>query len=101
MTDHEINRLLAEIAGHPLDDSGRYAAYDGQWREWSPLTNPEQTWPLIVQEEIALEPGYLKGAWGAQQDSVGLSACIDPDPLRAVAMAILAKHGRLPTSGES
>ena len=112
MTDYEINKRLAEIAGHArwIAEQQHFerqgivsfkrenpAAYsrDEYPPAWQPLTDWSQLGPLMEQHvwdiERHLEPTWSVWAQGFERHSV-LPGATDPDLKRAICLAIIAAH---------
>lgn len=113
LSDYEINRRLAEIAGHAITEDcsdldppdisfGEDPSCvfidgpDGEWC-WSPLTDWSQLGPLMERFSVRVGPSGLTGdqGWDASiylpEGPVGnMEHC--KDPRRAICLAIIAAH---------
>jgi len=97
VTDYEINRRLAEIAGVDVYDAngtGVTLKVRG-WPlgpKWRPLTDWSQLGPLLVKTRLTLVQS-VRGSDSARAyhptKNVGVEAA---DTMRAVALAIIAAH---------
>jgi len=109
MTDYEINRRLAEIAGLAVTSprigamqewvsvaDDRLVYHQHPWspgEPWDPLHDWSQLGPLMEQCRIGLEYQGEWDAWAYNADDLGNEGqhC-DPDLKRAIALAIIAAH---------
>jgi hypothetical protein len=100
MTDYEINKRLAEIAGYEaLPDSlerGAVATTDGFL--WSPLTDWSQLGPLMKAQDISVWSLSAAGPWTAEcpYRKHGMMECSaatsEISMERAICLAIIAAH---------
>ena len=100
MTDYEINRRLAEIAGVKAWDRRLFGVLrmyidvdpenSDEVEEWSPLTNWSQLGPLMEREriEITKDGHEYWGAWLNDHEP----AAVEKDLKRAICLAIIAAH---------
>jgi hypothetical protein len=105
MTDYEINKRLAEIAGVSLyaksDESGLCRIREKSRRTllWSPLTDWSQLGPLMKAQDISVWSLSAGGPWTAEcpYRKHGMMECASANSEismeRAICLAIIAAHG--------
>ena len=67
---YEIDFLVAkaENLGDPrLKNFGALIKVDGEFKIYSPTTNPSQSWPIIERERIAVLPSANLDEWVSRQ----------------------------------
>lgn len=103
LTDYEINKRLAEIAGVDVYDANGKGVTLKQrtWRfgpKWSPLTNWSQLGDLIKSQDISFWTVSPAKQWSAEcpyrLHGMMEVACADSEvsPERAICLSIIAAH---------
>lgn len=63
--------------------------------QFDPCNNPSDAWPIVIENEIALNPRCANGEWKAQihlgKDDIfdNYASCWDKNPLRAAMIVFL------------
>lgn len=74
MSDFEINKAVAIIAGVTFNDDGEPVRFvecdtgayaDFNEIEFDPCNNPSDAWPIIVDNKISLTCHHSRGEWSA------------------------------------
>lgn len=94
MSNQEIALRVAKLHEKYEDivfNEGDYVELgDGaNWRKFDPCNNPSDAWPIILENEVSLNPRCTNGEWKAQIH-IGkndifdeYASCWDNNPLRA------------------
>lgn len=103
MSDFEINKAVALIAGVTFNDDGvpvRFVECDtGSYAdfneiEFDPCNNPEDAYPIIIENRIGTIPAPDNGLWKAAHRKIGnddtpYHFTQDKNPLRAAMIVFL------------
>lgn len=66
LSDFEINHRVAKLIGLKLQSS-ESLLYNtqGKWEIFDPCSNPADSWPIIIENKIAIIPDSADGEWVA------------------------------------
>jgi hypothetical protein len=97
MSDFEINKAVAIIAGVTFNDDGEPVRFvecdtgayaDFNEIEFDPCNNPSDAWPIIVDNKISLTCHHSRGEWSAVFNAENI--CFHANnPLRAAMIVFL------------
>ena len=102
MSDFDINLRVAEIVVDydcisrvPYTEMAVYWGDGANWHVFNPCNNPEDAWPIIIENEISLISRCANGEWKAQlhlgREDIfdSYASCWDKNPLRAAMIVFL------------